>query len=185
MPSATSSSWRTCCRNVTSGNLLLFAHQSAKTAHHLQALLPTWGAIRGRLRWVTFSMKAIIVLCRRPLFMNTPLICSVQALRGEVRARCNAGIHVTAAASRLVIDAAHLGIEARRRRRYTHLSLRTRHQCGCGVEVVMVDVGTKMMWRSAVSLVRSAFWACCQRLHEPCTCQSLHTELGFLQKLRG
>lgn len=67
-------------------------------------------------------------------------------------------VHVTAAARRLVIDVAHLGIEARRRRRHTYSSLGNRHDCGCGVEVVMVDVGAKTMWRSAESLVRSAFW---------------------------
>ena len=75
--------------------------------------------------------------------------------------------HVTAAASRLVINAAHLEIEARRRRRYTHSSLGNRHDCDCGVEVVMVDVGAKTMWRSAESLVRSAFWAAIRCLTNP------------------
>lgn len=47
--------------------------------------------------------------------------------------------HVTAAASRLAINAAHLGIEARRRRRYIHSSLGAGYDCGCGVEVVLSD----------------------------------------------
>jgi hypothetical protein len=86
------------------------------------------------------------------------MLCSAIKGNGSCAAAMHA-FHVTAAASMLVIDAAHLGIEARRRRRYTHSNLGTRHDCGCGVEVVMHDVGATMMWRSAESLVRSAFWA--------------------------
>jgi hypothetical protein len=68
---------------VDSGNLLPFAHQSTETAHHLQALLPTYGAIRGQLYFSRFRIRAIIVFCRRTLVLDMPLIYSIQQpLRG-------------------------------------------------------------------------------------------------------
>ena len=104
--------------------------QSTATVPQLLVVLPTYGAIRGQSFCLDFRIQAIIVLCRRALAANRPLIYSVQPLRGGFRAPCDPAMqafHVTAAASKLVIDAAHLGIEARRRRRYTQMGRRARH----------------------------------------------------------
>ena len=69
-------------RIVNSDNLLPFVHQSMGTAHHLQALLPTYGAIRGQLHLSSFHIQAIIVFCRRALVANMSLIYSVHSFRG-------------------------------------------------------------------------------------------------------